>query len=232
MDWRHLRAVLFDLDGTLCQYTVSIADAMAGALRALRLEATLLGDLEQAADRYASLWREYEGSPDAMGKVRVRVWERLVSDHLGIDPAHAAPLAEAYAAIRMPSVKLYPGSREMLEALKERYRLGLLTNGPTELQWPKIRGTEIEALFDAIVVAGDIGIYKPDPRAFTALLDRLGVTAEEALYIGDSLTMDVDGAHGAALRCIWISRDGETADPDAPPDHTILDLEELREVLL
>jgi HAD superfamily hydrolase (TIGR01509 family) len=232
MGWRHLRAVLFDLDGTLCRYTVTVAAAMAGALRALELDEDLLGDLEDAAARYDTLWREYEGAPEAMGKVRVSVWERLVGERRGVDPACAGPLAEAYAAIRMPSVKLYPGARELLIALQSRYRLGLLTNGPTELQWPKIRGTGIEELFDAIVVAGDIGIYKPDPRAFAALLDSLAIAPEEAVYIGDSPTMDVAGARGAALHTVWISRDGLVPNPSAPPDHTIAELEELRGMLL
>jgi HAD superfamily hydrolase (TIGR01509 family) len=141
-------------------------------------------------------------------------------------------LSEDYAAIRMPSVKLFPGARDLLVALRPAYRIGLLTNGPSEMQWTKIREMEIESLFDAIVVAGDIGIYKPDPRAFAAVLGKLGHEARDAVYVGDSLPMDIAGAAGAGLRSVWIRRNGERPDPELRPEHTLADVVELKEMLL
>jgi len=234
MELRRLRAVLFDLDGTLCRYTVGVADAILGAIRRLHLPEDALGDLQAAAGRYTSLWRDHEGTQDALGRVRATVWQHLLAEHPQVDPALASPLAEAYGEIRTPSVRLYPGARELLVGLRRRFRLGLLTNGPSEMQWSKIRGNQIESLFDAIAVAGDTGIYKPDPRAFAMLLERLRVAADDAVYVGDSLAMDVAGARAAALRSVWISRNGETpaTDPALTPDHTIHDLEALRKVLL
>ena len=76
MELRRLRAVLFDLDGTLCRYTVDVADAILGAIRRLHLPEDALGDPQVAARRYESLWRDHEGTQDTLGRVRTAVWQR------------------------------------------------------------------------------------------------------------------------------------------------------------
>jgi HAD superfamily hydrolase (TIGR01509 family) len=232
MDLRDIRAVVFDLDGTLCRYTVSTAEGIAYALEQANLPQDALGDLEETAAHYNGLWGDFEWKQEAIGRTRAAVWQRLVDERGGVDPVLVPQLSEDYAAIRMPSVKLFPGARELLVALRPSYRVGLLTNGPSTMQWPKIHGMEIEPLFDAIVVAGDIGIYKPDPRAFAAILERLGHEADDAVYIGDSLPMDIAGAAGAGLRSVWIRRNGEAPDPELRPDHTLTDVTELEAMLL
>jgi putative hydrolase of the HAD superfamily len=224
-------AVAFDLDWTLCFYSVSVRDGIRRALERLECRGDLLGDLDEAAARYEVVWAEEEAARAPAKRVRERTWVRLLEGQGADDPDLAASLAEEYAAIRMPSVCLFDGVKELLSDLKGAYRLGLLTNGQPDMQWPKIKTLGIEGLFDAIVISGEVGIYKPDRRIFEVLLARLGMEAHRTLYVGDSQEMDVAGAKSAGMRSAWVRRNGE-GDPAAVPDVSIGRVDELREVLL
>jgi HAD superfamily hydrolase (TIGR01549 family) len=227
-----VRVVAFDLDGTLCYYAVTIEEAIAESLRRLDLPSDLVGDLERAAIRYNELWDEEEKRRDPAGIVRRRVWEHLLREHGVNNPRLASDLAEEYAGIRMPSIRLFEGAGELLRDLKGTYRLGLLTNGPADMQWPKIETLGIAPLFDAIVVSGDVGICKPDRRIFELLLSHLGAAAAEVLYVGDSPSMDVVGAKCAGMRVAWVSKNGKERPAEAVPDIAVERVAELREVLL
>ena len=114
-------------------------------------------------------------------------------------------LAVAYDEVRRETgVMLYPGVEPALRSLGQRFRLGLFTNGSTEMQWPKLRALAIEPCFDAIVVAGDHGLYKPDPSAFQLLATELECPAERILFVGDNYETDVRGAHDAGMHTAWI----------------------------
>ena len=109
--------------------------------------------------------------------------------------------------------------------------LALVTNGASCLQREKLVGSGLaEADFDAIVISGDLGSGKPGREIFAHTLELLGVGADRALMVGDSLERDVEGAEAAGIRGIWLNRGGER--PPAPNGHTqIATLAELRSVL-
>jgi putative hydrolase of the HAD superfamily len=106
----------------------------------------------------------------------------------------------------------YPELYEVLEALKGRYKLGIITNGYSSVQREKINVVNIGDYFEDIIVSGDLDYAKPDPRIFALSCERLGVTPEEAVYIGDYYPNDIAGAIGAGITPIWINED--------PQEHT------------
>jgi putative hydrolase of the HAD superfamily len=132
----------------------------------------------------------------------------------------------------MPSIRLFDGVRELLRDLRRSYELGLLTNGQPDMQWPKIRTLGIEGSFDAIVVSGEVGVYKPNRGAFDILLGRLGVEAAHALYVGDSQENDVAGAKAAGMRVAWVRTDGAGEAGGVAPDLVVDGAVELRGMLL
>ncbi|HEY3675464.1 MAG TPA: HAD family hydrolase [Candidatus Tumulicola sp.] len=98
-----------------------------------------------------------------------------------------------------------PGAREMLQNLQQRgIRTAVLSNGWNPLQILKARRAGFEG---AVIASADIGIQKPDARAFDALLGALGTARENTWYVGDSATVDVQGAVAAGLRSVWIDAD-------------------------
>jgi putative hydrolase of the HAD superfamily len=125
----------------------------------------------------------------------------------------------------------YNDAVPMLEELGRSYALAVLTNGPGDVQRVKLRASGLERFFAVTVASGDIGSGKPDPRIFTTTLERLGVSANEAIAIGDSVERDVVGAHNAGIRCIWLNRDG-VARPATRPDHEIASLNDLAPLII
>lgn len=227
-----VNTVVFDLDGTLCYYSVSIKEAMEQTLRRAGQSRDLVGDLDRAAARYDALWEEEEQTHEAGRSLRERIWGRLLSEHSVYEPLLAHTLSDIYTRIRVPSIRLFDGMQELLVGLKARYRLGLLTNGPADMQWEKIKTLKIEGLFDVIVVSGEVGIYKPDIRIFQHLLEQLRVPPLQALYVGDSYAMDVVGAKETGMWMAWIRRGHSTSPGDVIPDIELQDVGELREILL
>jgi putative hydrolase of the HAD superfamily len=232
MSLKGVTSIVFDLDGTLCYYSVSIQEAIEQTLRQAERPRDLIGDLSQAAARYDELWVEEERIHDAGRSLRERIWRRLLVEHGVDEPLLAHTLSDIYTRIRVPSIRLFDGARELLVGLKSRYRLGLLTNGPAEMQREKIEALKIESLFDAIVVSGEVGLYKPDVRIFQYLLKQLRVSPPQILYVGDSYVMDVVGAKDAGMFMAWVKREPAMNSGQLVPDFTLQGLEELREILL
>ncbi|MCK4246480.1 HAD family hydrolase, partial [Candidatus Bipolaricaulota bacterium] len=135
MDFEEVTAVVFDLDGTLCRYTVSIEKAITEALKRGGCSCELVGDCAQAAARYKELWHQEALIHDVDWPLRERLWRQLLEENGTNDIALARALAEHYTQIRVPEICLFSGVHELLVDLKRCYRLGLLTNGPTDMQW-------------------------------------------------------------------------------------------------
>lgn len=116
------------------------------------------------------------------------------------------PLQELYDSFNLDFGKyivLLPGAVETLKELKRRgYLLGAVTNGVSSLQNIKLDTAGIRALFDVVVVSGDIGVYKPDHRIFDEAARRLGLKNSEVLFVGDHPVNDIDGALGAGMLAI------------------------------
>jgi putative hydrolase of the HAD superfamily len=110
-----------------------------------------------------------------------------------------------------------------LEELKRRGRmLGVITNGRSEALTRQIlERTGLLRYFQVVVAAGTEGISKPHPGIFARALERLKVSAREALYVGDLPNVDARAARDAGLFAVWLNRDG-TGFGDDPPEITSL----------
>ncbi|MEN6369003.1 MAG: HAD family hydrolase, partial [Thermotogota bacterium] len=177
-------------------------------------------------------WRELEVAATSADELRRTIWSRIVRAR-SLSPSLAGPIARAYGDVRRESgVRFIEGVPETLELLRRRgYRLGLLTNGLSEVQWDKIRTLDLARRLNAIVVGGDIGCYKPDERAFAALLERLSARPAQVLFVGDSYDADVIGAHGVGMQTAWISTDGADYPGTVVPDYVLTSAAEVLEIL-
>ncbi|WP_049915322.1 HAD family hydrolase [Haloferax mucosum] len=144
-------------------------------------------------------------------ETREPIFESLLDNHDSpVDPEH---VATAYRERITDAVVPAEGVEPMLVGLRTTYRVGLLTNGPVVAQEAKLDKLGWRDYFDAALVTGALPAGKPDERAFDALLDALGTTAEETVYVGDSVHHDIAGAHDAGLRPVQVLGEG-CDDPD------------------
>ena len=96
------------------------------------------------------------------------------------------------------------GMHETLEAVGTRHRLGLITNGPSDIQRLKLEQAGLTGAFAAEVISGELGIGKPRPEVFHGLLERLDVAPEASVMVGDSWERAVEGALAAGMSAVWI----------------------------
>jgi len=191
-----VEAVLFDLDDTICEYRQSVAELVAHSFDAVGVEPFF------TTDQYRERFGEYVEECDGVDEIRERSFVALAEER-GRDPDLARELAAAYAAERdQADVEFLPGAKEAVETLCERYRAGVVTNGAPEMQSEKLRSLGIEGRFETVVHAGHDTPAKPDPEPFEVAMEALGMSAERAVKVGNSLSTDVAGAHAAACaRC-------------------------------
>jgi putative hydrolase of the HAD superfamily len=130
---------------------------------------------------------------------------------------------------------LHDDALPMLSALSG-LRLGIITNGVTHFQQPKLDLLGLTPWFEHIVTSGDFGAVKPHPSIFLHACELFGVAPESAAYVGDRLNTDAIGAASAGLHGVWVNRGGaasadEVRSAAASGVHTITTLADLPELL-
>lgn len=231
------RAVLLDLDDTI----VDDSGGSAGCWRdacALHQEALdpIGADTLDDAIRRARRWywadadRHRDGRLD-LPAARTHV-TRLALQELGRDDADlAAAIASTYGALRTRDLRLLDGALETVTWLRERgCRLALVTNGAGSAQRLKIDRFGLEPLFDAILIEGELGFGKPDPRVYRRALEALDAEPRDAWMVGDNLDWDVAPPQRLGMAGIWIDRHGSglPTGHEARPDRIVRSLAELR----
>jgi HAD superfamily hydrolase (TIGR01509 family) len=110
-------------------------------------------------------------------------------------------------------VRIDPLAVEVLAALKQNKVLAMISNFDHPVHAHRvIREAGLGGFFQTIVVSGEVGVKKPDPKIFHIALDRTGLSAEEVVYVGDTQE-DVEGATAAGIRPILIVRPEEPGEP-------------------
>jgi len=242
------RAIVFDLDDTLIveeSYAMaSLREALAvlpgvdpvaaerPALEAARSVWTAGADYPVAVGlgfaSWEGLWSDFGGNhPSVAGLAswaptyRVEAW-RAVGRRLGVDDEAAL----SAAALRFEEAQrrghpVIEGMHDTLAEVGTRYRLGLITNGPSDIQRLKLEQAGLTGAFAAEVVSGELGVGKPNPEVFLGLLEHLDVEPAASVMVGDSWERDVEGALAAGLSAVWIA-DGRTP-PAEHPRLTVID---------
>jgi putative hydrolase of the HAD superfamily len=162
---------------------------------------------------------------------RFESWQKALAACGVEDNALARNLDERFERERAKANPFIPGADEALTALAERFRLGIVTNGIPDVQRTKLDNSGLTERFDAIIVSGELGCGKPDPRIYAVALEAIGATADETIMVGDNFRRDVAGAQDAGIRGVWISAGMPSPDPSVTPFLTIETLAELPELL-
>ena len=129
---------------------------------------------------------------------------------------------------------LYPDAVACLEALKSRYRLGIIANQTPGLIM-RLKSYGIDRYFDLIVSSAEEGVAKPDPAIFRLALKRAGCRPKEAAMVGDRLDNDIAPANLVGMKSVWIRQGfGQYQKPgtaDEIPDIIVSTLTELSHIL-
>ena len=201
---RKHRLVIFDLDNTLCDHRTSLHVRLDHAFK------EVFPDEDQRTTVVAaSVAIAHDGTQH---------FGQLFLEH-GIAAAEAAERAiTRYRSDRYRGLELFLDTLDALALASDHFEIAMITNGPTDIQQPKLDLLGIEPLFSFVLISESTGYWKPDPRIFELALARAGVPAHEAAYIGDSPDHDMAGARAAGLSAIWMNRLGEQWPGGLAPD--------------
>lgn len=200
-----IKAVLFDYDGTVSDRTRSAYANYHALLHEFFPEMDIHSTEFESRIQRCILWDEY-------GTVSQKSVMKNIREHWKPDLDTDEALKEWYRLF--PDHQIWTeGLPAVLKQLSRSYQIGLLTNGPHERQWPKIGKMHLEDYFFPIIVSGDIGIDKPDPRIFAKAAEDMHLRCDECAYVGDTFMTDIAGAVNAGMRPVWYcgERKGITA---------------------
>lgn len=203
-----IRFVYFDLDDTLLDHT----HAEHGALRDMHSGADRpFGDhaFEAVHALYREInpvvWRKYSAGEFTKRQAKVGRFSQLLHG-LSLDTSADEALANRYLDTYSNHWRAIDGAFEAFSAVANRLPVGILTNGFVEIQQAKLqRFPMLDELSSVTVISEEVGVLKPDPRLFAESALRAGMEASEILYVGDSLSSDVNGSIGAGWKVAWYS---------------------------
>ncbi len=218
--------VLFDADETLFHF-----DAFAG----LKLMFTDLGidftqaDFDEFQRVNKPLWVDYQDGKITAAQlqtIRFSAWAaKLAVEPQQLNSKYLAAMAQICAPL--------PGVPELLSALQGKAKLGIITNGFTELQQVRLELTGLKHHFDILVISELVGVAKPDVGIFEHALQLMGnPPREQVLMVGDNPHSDIQGGLNAGLHTCWYNVHAQDMPLGITPHFQVNSHQALQQLLL
>ena len=225
--------LFIDLDDTIYDFSAASKESFMETYELLHYE-RFFKSFEHFYSIYEpynlELWRIY-----GEGKItKDELNKRRYSHPLEAVGIHDQELADRFcreALSRIPTKnKLIPGAIELLEYLRPKYNLYILSNGFKELQSHKMRTAGIDKYFDALILSEDIGVNKPNRELYEYALEKTGSKLEESIMIGDMFDTDIVGAANIGMEQIYFNPKGKE-NATFTPTYMVNDLLKIKEIL-
>ncbi len=256
-----LKSVMFDLDDTLlwdeksikksfevtCQFATEKYDIDPIKLeQEVRTAAEKLYPTYETYDfvsdigigTFESFWGEFTDKGENFKKLRnmqadyrKNSWAKGLATFDITDLEFAEKLAKTFSNERRKHIYLYDETLEVLDELKGKYKLLMLTNGAPSLQHEKLKlSPELVPYFDHIVISGEFGQGKPEPAIFDYSMNLLNVEKNETIMVGNNPYSDILGATRSGIDSIWINHHNETIE-DVTPTYEVKRLKDILSII-
>lgn len=230
---KQYRHIFFDLDRTLWDFDAAAEVAFERIYEKYNLKSLGVPSAHEFHEVYHplnerlwELYREDKITKDDLNRTRFV----LPLGHYGIhDTDLADHLSEDYVYWSPRIVRLVHGTMELLDYLKPKYHLHLITNGFQEVQHIKLSGSGLEPYFETLTVSEEVGVKKPNPEIFRYALQKAHAFVEESLMIGDEMAVDIDGARAIGMDTVFLNLKSEKT--EGKSTFEVHDLLKIRELL-
>lgn len=222
--------IFFDLDRTLWDMDRNASETLAEMYDKYGLKEKGVPTVEIFTEHYNTyndlLWDRYRRKIIDKATLRALRFKQTLA-HFGIHDARLAQKVELEFITEAPKkTNLIPGAKELLDQLKDEYRLHIITNGFPEVQSYKMQHSGLTHYFDVIVTSEECGHAKPDSKIFAHALKLAKGKKEESIMIGDDLAVDIVGARNAGWAQVFYNRDGGSHNEEVM--HEVTTLAEIR----
>lgn len=236
----HWKAVLFDLNGTLIDTKQSQRESFKETLdlflgRWSEAENIDMDDVIEtilkAGKAHKSRLRKKEISLQEYRYYRLK--EALERYDIPVTKAWAQKVYQQWSRNRFNTLTPYPDLHETIGTLARHVQVGIISNGKQEKVLHRLKqiGADRWIGEERVFATGEKGPGKPNRSVFEKALGQLGVSASDALYVGDSWNQDVKGALGAGMDAVWFNPNGRSK-PEKANCHEIQNLKQLLPLVL
>lgn len=202
----NIKHIFFDLDHTLWDFERNSALVFQQIFKEEKIELEIEEFLKVYKPINFEYWKLYREERISKEKLRYgRLSDTFKKLNLTISDSLIDVISENYISYLPNYNYLIDGTLELLEYLKDKYQMHIITNGFEEIQDLKLEKSGIKKYFKEIVTSESVGVKKPNPRVFEFALKIAGASKEQSIMIGDSLEADVYGALDFGIDAIYFN---------------------------
>jgi len=229
---KNIKHVFFDLDHTLWDFEKNSDLTFEKVFKNNKINVNLNDFLKVYKPINFNYWRLFRDEKVSKKELRYgRLKETFDAINYAISDALIDKIADDYIEFLADFNYLFDGAIEILEYLKKRYQLHIITNGFKEIQHKKIKNSNIDHYFETIVTSESVGVKKPNSKIFKHALQIANALSENSVMIGDSLEADINGALAIDMQAIYCNFELETASVQSENFITVNSLLEIKQYL-
>ena len=192
---KHITDIFFDLDHTLWDFDKNSEITYKIIFEELKIKVSLVDFLEAYTNINKKLWKLFREEKIDKHTLRYkRLKDTFTEISVVVSDEVLFEIADQYVYHLSRQIHLLDGTIKLLEYLKPKYTLHIITNGFAEVQEGKLNNTNLASYFDVIVNSEMAGVKKPNPIIFETALSLANVSKNNSLMIGDSFEADILGA--------------------------------------
>ena len=226
-----IKVILWDLDGTLLNFSASESNAIKAAFEHFNLGTCT----DEMVARYSAInlkhWKMLERGEITKDQVKVLRFVEFFEKE-GITSVSPEDFWHFYEEALPDTVEFIGDSYSIVKALSADCRQYIVTNGTKSVQTVRLEKSGFDKLFDGVFISDEVGFEKPDIRFFEVALSAASDCAnDEIMIVGDSLSSDIKGGANAGIVTCWYNPAGNEPDASERIDYEIKTLDEVLSIV-
>ncbi|MFV0417788.1 MAG: YjjG family noncanonical pyrimidine nucleotidase [Dysgonomonas sp.] len=226
--------ILIDLDDTLIDTARNTKETVREIYNDYQFE-EYFGTFERFFSLYhgnvSRLWDLYNKGQISKEEIQNERFAVSLRHIEGFEYKRIQTINDDYIERIMKKEAIVEGAIELLEYLKPKYKMHILSNGFTEMQYTKMESAGLSLnYFDNIILSDKVGVNKPHPDIFKYTIKKTGARPNEIIMIGDNILTDIKGAYDSCIDQIWYNPESKPSE-EFEPTHTVRKLSEIKDIL-